>query len=42
MRSGTNAAPLPEAPPQTQDELGEEIIPPPLAEGEEERRNINR
>ena len=42
MHSGTNYAPLPEAPPATQDELGEEIVPPSLAEGEEERRNINR
>lgn len=42
MRAGTNFAPLPEAPPQTQDELGEEVIPPPLNEGEEERRNLNR
>jgi len=42
MHSGTNYAPLPEAPAATQDELGEEIVPPSLAEGEEERRNINR
>ena len=42
MRSGTNFAPLPEAPPATQDELGDEIIPPPLEEGEEERRNMHR
>ena len=42
MRSGTNYAPMPDAPPQTQDEMGEEIIPPLLEEGEEERRNINR
>jgi hypothetical protein len=42
MRSGTNYAPLPDAPPQTQDDMGEEIIPPLLAEGEEERRNLIR
>ena len=42
MRSGTNYGPLPEVPPATQDELGEEILPPSLAEGEEERRNIDR
>ena len=42
MRSGSNFAPLPEAPPQTQDEMGEEIVPPPLADGEEERKNLFR
>ena len=42
MRAGTNLAPLPDAPAQTQDEMGEEIIPPPLEEGEEERRNMHR
>ena len=42
MRAGTNFAPLPEVPPPTQDEMGEEIIPPPLEEGEEDRRNLNR
>ena len=42
MRAGTNFAPLPEAPTQTQDELGEEVVPPPLQDGEEERRNLNR
>ena len=33
---------MPEPPAQTQDEMGEEIIPPPLEEGEEDRRNMNR
>ena len=33
MNAGTNHAPLPDAPPQTQDEMGEEIIPPPLEDG---------
>ena len=42
MRAGTNFAPFPEAPTQTQDELGEEVVPPPLQDGEEERRNLNR
>ena len=42
MRAGTNYAPLPDAPAQTQDEMGEEIIPPPLEDGEEERKNMNR
>ncbi len=41
MRAGTNTAPLPDAPAPTQDEMGEEIIPPPLEDGEEERRNMN-
>ena len=42
MRAGTNTGPLPDAPQPTQDEMGEEILPPPLEEGEEERRNMNR
>ena len=42
MRAGTNLAPLPTVPAQTQDENGEEIISPPLEEGEEERRNMHR
>ena len=42
MRAGTNYAPLPDAPAATQDEMGEEIIPPPLEDGEEERRNMHR
>jgi hypothetical protein len=33
---------LPTAPVQTQDEHGEEIIPPLLSQGEEERRNMHR
>ena len=42
MRAGTNYAPLPDAPQSQQDEMGDEIIPPPLEEGEEERRNMHR
>ena len=40
--AGTNQAPLPVVPAQTQDEQGEEIIPPLLSAGEEERRNMHR
>lgn len=42
VRAGTNFAPLPDAPAQTQDDMGEEIIPPPLEDGEEDRRNLHR
>lgn len=41
-RAGTNLAPMPAAPPQTQDEEGNEVIPPLLSAGEEERRNMQR
>ena len=37
--AGTKIAPLPAAPTQTQDEYGEDIEQPPLAQGEDERRN---
>ena len=40
--AGTKYAPLPAHPPQTQDEMGDEIAPPLLSEGEEERKNILR
>lgn len=40
--AGTNQAPLPVVPAPTQDEQGEEIIPPLLSAGEEERRNMHR
>lgn len=41
-RAGTNLAPLPSVPAQTQDEDGNEIIPPLLSAGEEERKNMQR
>ena len=41
-RAGTSFAPMPDPPASAQDEMGEEIIPPPLEEGEEDRRNLNR
>jgi len=41
-QAGTNLAPMPSAPPQTQDEDGNEIIPPLLSAGEEERKNMQR
>jgi len=42
VRAGTNIAPLPLPPVQNQEEQGEDFVPPPLEEGEEERRNMNR
>ena len=37
--AGSKFAPLPPPPTQTQDEFGDEIVQPPLQDGEEERRN---
>jgi hypothetical protein len=39
MGAGSRFAPLPPPPTQTQDDYGEDIVQPPLADGEEERRN---
>lgn len=41
-RAGSKFAPLPPPPTQTQDEYGDDIEQPPLAQGEEERRNQHR
>lgn len=40
--AGSKYAPLPPTPTQTQDEFGEEIVQPPLGDGEEDRRNQQR
>jgi hypothetical protein len=40
--AGSKYAPLPPVPTQTQDEFGDEIVQPPLQQGEEERRNQHR
>ena len=40
--AGSKFAPLPPPPTQLQDEYGEDIVQPPLADGEEERRNQHR
>ena len=37
--AGSKYAPLPAPPTQTQDEFGEEIVQPPLQDGEEDRKN---
>ena len=40
--AGSKYAPLPTPPTQMQDEFGEEILQPPLQEGEEDRKNQYR
>lgn len=40
--AGSKYAPLPPPPTQTQDEYGDDIVQPPLADGEEERRVQHR
>jgi len=40
--AGSKFAPLPPPPTNTQDEYGDDIIQPPLGDGEEERRNQHR
>lgn len=40
--AGSKYAPLPPPPTQTQDEFGEEIVQPPLQDGEEDRKNQYR
>lgn len=40
--AGSRFAPLPPPPTQTQDEYGDDIVLPPLEEGEEERKQQHR
>lgn len=40
--AGSKFAPLPPPPTQTQDEYGDDIVLPPLEEGEEERKQQHR
>ena len=40
--AGTKVAPLPPPPPLSHDDFGSEVTPPPLAEGELERRDLLR
>ena len=40
--AGTKVAPLPPPPPLSHDDFGSEVTPPPLQEGELERRDLLR